>query len=107
VTSKEKRNYRATKKWKNFRRYLIKKNDNTCYICGIRKTGKQTRYLQIHHLDESTYGNETEKDVIPLCSADHELIEKFLRRKEFDIDLFCERLKEIYWISKNNQENPA
>ena len=101
MTSKEKCKYRATKKWKNFRKRIIAKYRNRCYVCGIEKRGKQTRYLQVHHLNEDAYGDEKEDDVTLLCSADHELVEKFLRRKEFDIDEYCSRLKEIYLKSKN------
>lgn len=104
MNSSEKTKYRNTKKWKEFRKFILDKYDYTCYICKIRKPGKKSRYLQIHHLDEHAYGKETEDDIELLCSDDHKLVEKLLRRKEFDIDKFCMRLKEVYLNSKSHQD---
>lgn len=107
MNSNEKIKYRNSKKWKDFRRKLLVSCNYTCQICGIQKRGKKSRYLQIHHINPESYGEESEDDVVVICSADHELIEKLLRRKEFDIDEFCAKLKEIYLKSKNDKDSVA
>lgn len=101
MNSSERTKYRRSVKWKKFRRKLIESVGHKCYICGVEKRGKQTRYLQVHHINPESYGHETENDVVVLCAKDHELVEKLLRRKNFDINEFCEKLKEIYWSTKN------
>ena len=103
-TQKEKTKYRSRKKWKDFRLALIKKHENCCEICGIKKRGKQTKYLQIHHINPESYGHESEEDVAVICSADHQLLERLLRRKEFDIDKYCVILKELYRKTKANEK---
>jgi predicted HNH restriction endonuclease len=99
-TSKERAKYRTTKKWKTFRRELIKKSGHKCMVCGVEKRGKMTRYLQVHHVNPDAYGNETEDDVVVLCASCHKDVERFLDRKEFDIDRYVSEIKNIYERSK-------
>jgi len=96
VNSKEKVLFRRTKKWQEFRSFILEKYEYTCFICGIKKK----KGLHVHHINEEKYGNEVEKDVVLLCSTHHKLIEYLLRRKVLDIDDFCKKLKEIYLKSK-------
>lgn len=99
MDSKEKKKYRQSKKWKAFRKKLLKEADNKCYISGVKKTGKSKRFLQIHHINPESYGRETSDDVVVLSAAQHKLIENLLKRKDFDIEEYCKRLKEIYYKS--------
>jgi len=97
MTSKEKAKYRTTKKWINFRKYLLKKHNHSCMCCGVVKKGKATKSLQVHHLHPENYTNEKEKDVVLLCASCHKEIHRFLQRKEFDIDVFIHNVK-IYYL---------
>lgn len=99
MTSHEKIKYRKTAKWKNFRKSILDKNDRKCQICGIRKPGKQSKGLHLHHYNELAYGRETSNDVILLCAECHKLIEKMLKRKVFDIAGFSKRLRNVYFLS--------
>jgi 5-methylcytosine-specific restriction endonuclease McrA len=98
VDGKEKSKYRQTKKWKDFRKRILKERDYTCEICDTRKK----KGMHIHHYDESTYGNETSEDVLVSCSTCHKLIEWLLSRtkNKVDIDVFCNNLKKAYEKSK-------
>jgi hypothetical protein len=100
MTSQEKTKYRRSKKWKDFRKHLLENSEYTCQICGSVKKGKQSKRLHIHHTNEDAYGEEDDKDVVVICAADHELIERLLRRKHLDIDEFCANLKKVYEDSK-------
>jgi 5-methylcytosine-specific restriction endonuclease McrA len=100
LDSKEKTKYRRSKKWKSFRESIIKETKHSCELCGMVKRGKQTRYLQLHHLDPSTYGNEEREDVVLLCASCHETVERLLKRKQFSIDEFLISFKAIFTKSK-------
>jgi predicted HNH restriction endonuclease len=76
---------------------LIKKNDHRCELCGVEKRGKETSKLQVHHLKPSEYTRLDESAFILLCASCHRnLLERLLKRKEMDIDDFCEKLRNAY-----------
>jgi len=60
--------------------------------------------MHIHHIDPSKYGSETLEDVVPLCSTCHKHIEWLLKRtkNKVDINVYTEKIKEIYLKSKDN-----
>jgi hypothetical protein len=96
MTSKEKTKFRGKSKWKNWRKYLLKKRDYTCEISGF----KRKKQMQVHHYDEKHYTTLEEDKFAILTPAEHKLIERLLSRKELDIDLYCENLKRVYNNSK-------
>lgn len=96
MTSKEKTKYRTSKKWKSFRSELLKEYNYTCALCGTTKRGKQARGLQVHHMNEKSYGNETRNDVTLLCSGCHKLVEKMIvkyQAKNYKPTLWSEYMK--------------
>lgn len=98
MDSKQKSKYRQSKQWKEFRKQIIAERDSRCEICGIQKSGKSKRTLQLHHLDPSDYGSETRDSVVLLCSSDHKLIERLLSRtkNKVDITAYIANLKEVF-----------
>ena len=100
MTVKEKKNYRATKKWKLFRFSILEKYNFYCQLCNQKLKGKKSRRLHIHHIDPDTYGNENVEDVVLLCAACHQELERLISKKIkgfsiFDIKKYCEKLLEI------------
>jgi len=92
MTQKERSRYRQTKKWKEFRAYMIDQYDNKCFACeGYRKKG-----MQIHHINPNSYGKETINDVVPLCPACHKELERILRKKKLDIEGYQARMLSLY-----------
>ena len=92
MTQKDRRRYRQTKKWKEFRAYLLDKAENRCYVCkGFKRKG-----LQIHHLDPSTYGDEKPEDCIVLCSSCHKELERLLRKKNLNINDYQKNMRWLY-----------
>jgi hypothetical protein len=79
MTSKEKIKYRKSRTWSNIRQIIIERDKDTCQCCGA-KLFKKNR--QVHHKDESIYGNELEHlDLLVLCcSACHEMIERWTKK---------------------------
>ncbi|OQY40937.1 MAG: hypothetical protein B6229_00440 [Spirochaetaceae bacterium 4572_7] len=96
MNSKEKKKFRQTKKWKEFRKVMLEKVDYKCQMCSIKKK----KGLHIHHINEEAYGKETSSDVVVLCSLCHREIERLLKRKEFDINIYILQLKNYYNESK-------
>lgn len=97
MNQKAKTKYRASPKWKETRQIILKQYDYTCYICKIEKRASQSRFLQVHHIVPSSYGNEDIEELVLLCSSCHKhLLERILRRKDFDMEGFLTRLEEIY-----------
>lgn len=94
MDGKEKTKYRNTKEWKKFRKELLEDADYKCQVCGIRKKKK----LQIHHLNEKAYGQETKESVVILCPTCHKIVEWLLSRTRNPVDLndFCSNLKWVY-----------
>lgn len=107
MTTKEKSKYRTTKKWKEFRLERIKDARNACQVCGIVKKGKATRYLQLHHLNPNAYGKETTDDVIVLCAGCHDVIERLVVRKQFDINTFLNAFAKVFLITKSSVMNSS
>lgn len=99
MNSDEKKRYRATKAWKEIRLRKLQEKDWTCEICSIRKK----KGLHIHHLNEAAYGQEELSDLAVLCSSCHKhIIERFLRRREIDIEQTADNLIQIYTSSKSS-----
>ena len=96
MKSSDKTKFRSKKVWKNFRTNLLKARDFTCEISGFRRK----KGLNIHHHDEENYEDLTEAKFSVLTSAEHDLIERLLKRKDFDIDLYLYNLKKVYLKSK-------
>jgi predicted HNH restriction endonuclease len=96
---KIKRNFRASAAWKNFRLSFMRETGDRCSVCGVKKTGKKKRSLQLHHHDDSL---ENYKDISDrskftlLCASCHKDIERFCDRGDFEIDDFSKKLKEVY-----------
>jgi len=101
MTSKEKSKFRTTSKWKSWRKYLLHKRGCNCEICRIYKKAG----LNVHHHDEANYTDLREYKFSILCKEDHKLIERLLRRKEFDIDDYCSNLKRVYQESNAYRRN--
>lgn len=80
LTSKEKSKFRASKRWKEFRRYLINKRGAECELCGTKYSGKRLRYLQVHHLDPDKYTDLKPEKFVLLCSSDHDLVERISKK---------------------------
>jgi len=98
MTGKEKTKYRQSQQWKKYRIEKLKSENYTCQLCGIRRK----KGLNIHHLNDNTYGREALSDTVVLCPACHKLVERLLSRTRnpVDIELFSENLKTIYLKSK-------
>jgi predicted HNH restriction endonuclease len=106
--AKIKRNFRASKVWKEFRLSFIKEYDARCSCCGVKKYGKERRALQLHHHNDDI---KTYKDVhnrenfTLLCAGCHKLVERFLSRRkgEFDIDDWFIKFKKVYEASRRGK----
>lgn len=96
MNRKAKNRFRTTKEWKNFRNDMLMKFDYRCEICGMKHKHGQN----IHHHDERNYTDLDNAKFSVLCPSDHQLLERLLRRKVFNIDEYCENLKRIYKESK-------
>lgn len=96
MTAEEKKKYRTTKAWKEFRLLQLEDAHYTCFICSVHKK----KGLQVHHIDEAKYGREQMGDVVVLCSRCHQLVEQLLRRKDFSIDRFASHLTDVYMATK-------
>lgn len=103
MTGKEKSKYRQTKEWKQFRKKLIENKNHKCEMCDTKKR----KGLHIHHLNEDKYGEETENDVVVLCSTCHKIVEWLLSRTKNPVDLnvFCTNLKWVYNNTKEEGKN--
>ena len=97
MDSKEKKLYRSTKKWRDFRQQRLKDVNNTCQMCKIKKK----KNLHLHHINEDAYGDEKPADVVVLCALCHKELERLLKRKEFDIGIYLVQLKHYYDITKS------
>jgi hypothetical protein len=51
---------------------LIKYN----YTCQTEGCGNHGPALQLHHLTYKNIGQETYRDVVPLCSIHHDMVER-------------------------------
>lgn len=103
MTSDDKRLFRATKCWKDFRKQLLKDRGNRCEICGSKAGG-----LNIHHIDEDNYTDLNPDLFIIMCKTDHRNLHRLMRRKEFDIDEYIVAFKNAYKKSfRKTCTNPA
>lgn len=98
MTSKEKTIFRRTSAWKNWRKYLLQKRNYTCEICGIVKK----KGLQVHHLDEEHYTALKEDKFVVLCSSCHKEVERLVKRKVLDINLYKENIKKVFEQTKSS-----
>jgi 5-methylcytosine-specific restriction endonuclease McrA len=100
MTKEQQDKYRKTKKWTDIRKKVLKDRDYTCEMCGIRKKNR----LHVHHINPEAYGNETLDDLVVLCAMCHKhAIERFLRRKEFDVRKYAKNIVRIYEGSKRHE----
>jgi len=100
MTSKEKTKYRSTGEWKKFRNHLLTKHNSTCQICGIKKYGKQKRLLQVHHLDDCNYKDLKDEKFALICVSCHKNIERFLKRKDFNLSEYFDKFRIVFEGSK-------
>ena len=94
--ARKKSTFRSSKKWKNWRIYMLEKQDYTCFMSGF----KRKKGLQVHHCDPDNYEDLKEEKFLVLTNAEHRLLERLLSRKDFNIDLYCKNLKTAYKRSK-------
>lgn len=76
MNSKEKRKFRQSKEWKEFRQKIINNRGRRCECCG----GYCSK-PQLHHIDESDYTNLDPKKFVLLCSLCHKQISRLERAK--------------------------
>lgn len=76
LTSREKNKFRATSRWKIWRKYLIDKRGRICEVCGTF-----IRHPQVHHIDEEHYTDLKESKFILVCKCCHEQISRLERIK--------------------------
>ena len=72
VTQKDKRRFRDSKKWKDFREHMKTLQNETCQITGARLT----KLWQLHHmdLDESNYENLIDENFVCLSWNMHKVV---------------------------------
>ena len=72
VTQKDKRRFRDSKKWKDFREHMKTLQNETCQITGARLT----KLWQLHHmdLDESNYENRIDENFVCLSWNMHKVV---------------------------------
>lgn len=75
LTHKEKYDkYITSKKWENRRKKYYKTHERKCSACG------STSNLNLHHHTYERMGKERDSDLVPLCSACHEMVHYIHRR---------------------------
>lgn len=62
-------NYYRSEKWKRKKKRVYKFKGKNCWRCG----GKAT---QIHHRSYKNFGNEKDRELIPVCKKCHKEIHK-------------------------------
>ena len=72
VTQKDKRRFRDSKKWKDFREHMKTLQNETCQITGARLT----RLWQLHHmnLDETKYDELIDENFVCLSWNMHKVV---------------------------------
>lgn len=72
VTQKDKRRFRDSKKWKDFREHMKTLQNEKCQITGARLT----KLWQLHHmdLDESNYENLVDENFVCLSWNMHKVV---------------------------------
>jgi hypothetical protein len=88
---------RRTSTWKKFRLSQLDKKDYTCELSLL----KRKKGLQLHHTDPDNYEDLDPNKFIVLTKSEHANLERLLSIKDFDIDAYCERLKDAYKRSKS------
>lgn len=81
-TQKEKKKFRDSKEWKDFRADKIDKVNGCCECCGIDHS-KHTRKLQVHHKDsdKKNYSNLSKpENFAVLCSVCHKILHQLEAR---------------------------
>lgn len=76
MNSKEKQQFRATSKWKNWCKYLKNKRGLRCECCGT-----STKRLSVHHMDEKNYKDLKEEKFVLLCNMCHKSVSRLERIK--------------------------
>lgn len=77
MNSKEKMKFRATSKWRNFRKYLIQQRGKFCECCG-----SPCSRPQVHHIDEANYTDLKPSRFALLCNLCHQSVSKLERIKK-------------------------
>lgn len=62
----DKKKYMQSSEWKNKRKLVLCRDDNTCQICGIKEV-----IFDVHHLSYDRFGNEYLFDLVTLCKNCH------------------------------------
>ena len=72
VTQKDKRRFRDSKRWKEFREHMKTLQNETCQITGARLT----KLWQLHHLDldENNYQNLIDENFVCLSWNMHKVV---------------------------------
>lgn len=72
VTQKDKRRFRDSKRWKEFREHMKSLQENRCQITGA----KLTRLWQLHHmsLDETKYDELIDENFVCLSWNMHKVV---------------------------------
>lgn len=72
VTQKDKRRFRDSKRWKEFREHMKSLQENRCQITGA----KLTKLWQLHHmdLDENNYQNLDDDNFVCLSWNMHKVV---------------------------------
>ncbi|MCG8453433.1 MAG: HNH endonuclease [Spirochaetales bacterium] len=97
MTSREKKNYRQTKKFKTLRSHLINERGPYCELCGVKRP--KGKGLHVHHIDPNAYGNEQPEDLALLCPTCHKhIVERLVtsyRGKSYRKNAFNEGLRTL------------
>jgi len=76
--------YLSSPHWRNLQKSL-KSNPKyqTCYSCDLTLavliSCGDTDGIDLHHISYKNIGNETEKDIVPLCSDCHHRVHKYIK----------------------------
>lgn len=85
MTSKEKTEFRKTKKWRDFTRRLKTERSPTCECCGCK-----SKKLAVHHINPENYTDLNPENFALLCNLCHKSVS------------FLERIKKENWSKYNH-----
>jgi hypothetical protein len=87
MSSKEKTEFRKTKRWLNFRSEMIAAHNNTCDCCGMKKK----KGLTLHHKYKKNYDLLEPERFLVLCNQCHKFLH-FKNNYTENIQKFIESL---------------
>ena len=108
-TQKDKRNFRASKTWKLFRKAKMNEQNNLCFLSGRKLTGRWNLHHRLHSTkySEEHYNDLSEpRNFICLNKIQHDIIHELIYgytkygreeylRKVFDEVLYEVKLNEL------------